>query len=410
MRHQIVSDDLRAPEMAEAVEKCVHCGFCLAACPTYNLLGEEMDSPRGRIYLMKNVLEENLPAAEAQPYIDRCLGCMACVPACPSGVEYGDLLVGYRALQEKERQRAPMDALTRKLICETLPYPTRFRLAALTGKLGKALLPALPEAFAAMLSLLPDKLPPALPSAAATAGARRAARQGCLAAWAACSMCWRRRLTTRRRRFWRATASRCISRASKAAAARSCCTWARRSARATSPAATSAPFPDDVDAIITTAAGCGSGMKDYELLFKGQADAAQAAQFSQKVMDFSAYLAGLGLRETTGFSSERRVVYQDACHLLHAQGHGSEPRALLAGIPNCAWWKLPMPACAVARPAPITLISRRSLPSWRGARSSRSWLPSRTWSFQAISAVLRNCVGNSRDRIRRCPFGILPKY
>ena len=83
MRHQIVSDDLRAPEMAEAVEKCVHCGFCLAACPTYNLLGEEMDSPRGRIYLMKNVLEENLPAAEAQPYIDRCLGCMACVPACP---------------------------------------------------------------------------------------------------------------------------------------------------------------------------------------------------------------------------------------------------------------------------------------------------------------------------------------
>ena len=163
MRHQIVSDDLRAPEMTEAVEKCVHCGFCLAACPTYNLLGEEMDSPRGRIYLMKNVLEENLPAAEAQPYIDRCLGCMACVPACPSGVEYGDLLVGYRAMQEKARRRPPVDALVRKLICETLPYPRRFRLAALSGKLGVALLPALPEAFAAMLSLLPDSLPPALP-------------------------------------------------------------------------------------------------------------------------------------------------------------------------------------------------------------------------------------------------------
>ena len=89
MRHEIVSDDIRAPEMAEAIEKCVHCGFCLAACPTYNLLGEEMDSPRGRIYLMKNVLEERLPAAEAQPYIDRCLGCMACVPACPSGWNTG---------------------------------------------------------------------------------------------------------------------------------------------------------------------------------------------------------------------------------------------------------------------------------------------------------------------------------
>ena len=75
----------------------MHCGFCLPACPTYALLGEEMDSPRGRIYLMKNVLEDRLDASEAQPYIDRCLGCMACVPACPSGVAYGDLLVSYRS-------------------------------------------------------------------------------------------------------------------------------------------------------------------------------------------------------------------------------------------------------------------------------------------------------------------------
>lgn len=319
--------------MAEAVEKCVHCGFCLAACPTYNLLGEEMDSPRGRIYLMKNVLEENLPAAEAQPYIDRCLGCMACVPACPSGVEYGDLLVGYRALQEKERQRAPMDALARKLICETLPYPRRFRLAALTGKLGKALLPALPDAFAAMLSLLPDKLPPArpLPPMLPAQGERRgkvALLLGCVQDVLAPEI--------------NHAAARVLARNGVEVhipREQGCCgsillhvgeeQRARDIARRNFSC-----IPEDVDAIITTAAGCGSGMKDYELLFKGQADAARAAQFSQKTVDFSAYLAGLGAREMKGFPSERRVVYQDACHLLHAQGHQREPRALLAGIPN----------------------------------------------------------------------------
>ena len=333
MRHQIVSDDLRAPEMAEAVEKCVHCGFCLAACPTYNLLGEEMDSPRGRIYLMKHVLEENLPAAEAQPYIDRCLGCMACVPACPSGVEYGDLLIGYRALQEKERRRPPLDALSRKLICETLPYPGRFRMAALTGKLGKALLPALPDTFAAMLRLLPDQLPPArpLPPVLPAQGERR----GKVALLLGCAQ--------------EALAPE-ISQAAAHVLARNgievhipreqgCCgsillhvgeeKGARELARRNFGA-----IPEDVDAIITTAAGCGSGMKDYALLFKGQADAGHAVEFSRKVTDFSAYLAGLGLRDQKGFASERRVVYQDACHLLHAQGHGGEPRALLAGIPN----------------------------------------------------------------------------
>ena len=162
--------------MATAIEKCVHCGFCLAACPTYSLLGEEMDSPRGRIYLMKNVLEERLAAEDAQPYIDRCLGCMACVPACPSGVEYGDLLVSYRALQEETRRRQPLDALARKLVMETLPYPKRFRLAARSGALGKALLPALPAAFAAMLSLLPEELPPPPSQSSHIARPRRAAR------------------------------------------------------------------------------------------------------------------------------------------------------------------------------------------------------------------------------------------
>ena len=333
MRHQIESDDLRTPEMANAIEKCVHCGFCLAACPTYNLLGEEMDSPRGRIYLMKNVLEEQITAEDAQPYIDRCLGCMACVPACPSGVAYGDLLVSYRALQEEDRRRPPLDALARKLVIETLPYPKRFRLAAQTGKIGKALLPALPDSFASMLSLLPDKLPPPLPlpHVMPAVGERRgkvALLPGCVQQalapeinYAAAHVLAANGVEV----HMPPGAGCCGSILLHIGAEKQAQDIARRNFT---------QFSDDVDAIITTAAGCGSGIKDYELLFKAQPDAEQATAFSNRVMDFSAYLASLGLREPAGFEGERRVVYQDACHLLHAQGHHSEPRALLHQIPN----------------------------------------------------------------------------
>ena len=336
MRHQIISDDIRAPEMAEAIEKCVHCGFCLAACPTYALLGEEMDSPRGRIYLMKNVLEDRLDGAEAQPYIDRCLGCMACVPACPSGVEYGDLLLGYRALQEKARQRPAIDKLTRAMICETLPYPARFRLAARLGKLGRAListLPALPEAFASMLSLLPSELPepmplPALLPATGEARGKVALLLGCV-----------QRVLAPEINYAAAHALAANGIEVHIPPALGCCASILLHVGAEQQAQAIARrnferIPADVDAIITTAAGCGSGMKDYPLLFKDQPDRDAAVNFASKVMDFSAYLAGLDLPAPPGFTTPRRVVYQDACHLLHAQGHEREPRTLLERIPN----------------------------------------------------------------------------
>ena len=333
MRHAIKSDDIRAPEMAGAIEKCVHCGFCLPACPTYNLLGEEMDSPRGRIYLMKNVLEDNLDAAEAQPYIDRCLGCMACVPACPSGVEYGDLLLSYRALQDETRERPLMDSLARRLIRETLPYPGRFRMAVRGGKIGKGMGALLPDAFASMLNMLPERLPKsiALPEIMPAHGERR----GKVVLLSGCVQ--------------EALAPQINLAAAEVLAlngvevhiprGQGCCgsilLHIGEEAAAQSLARRNFPLiPDDVDAIITTAAGCGSGMKDYPLLFKDQADKEAASAFAGKVMDFSAYLAGLGLREPRGFESERRVVYQDACHLLHAQGHESEPRTLLKQLPN----------------------------------------------------------------------------
>lgn len=333
MRHRIKSDDPRAPEMAEAIEKCVHCGFCLAACPTYKLLGEEMDSPRGRIYLMKAVLEDQIEADEAQPFIDRCLGCMACVPACPSGVAYGDLLVSYRSLQEQSRHRPLLDGAARRLIIETLPYPRRFRLAMKGGKIGRSLQPFLPEAFATMLNMLPDELPPPapLPPILPAQGERRGAV-------ALLSGCVQQALAPK----INLAAAEVLSANGvdvHIPARQSCCgsillhigaeNEARQSARRNFPL-----MPADVDAIITTAAGCGSGIKDYALLFKSQADLQEARDFSSKVMDFSAYLAQLGLREPPGFATERAVAYQDACHLLHAQGLRSEPRELLNQVPN----------------------------------------------------------------------------
>jgi glycolate oxidase iron-sulfur subunit len=162
--------------MTGAIQACVHCGFCLAACPTYQVLGEEMDSPRGRIYLMKQVLEENLSAGEAQSFLDRCLGCLACMPACPSGVGYGDLLIGYRALTEPTRQRSFPDNLARQMIAQTLPYPNRFRLAAAFGQIGRLFKGMMPPKIAAMLALLPQKLPKArpLPEIYPAQGERRA--------------------------------------------------------------------------------------------------------------------------------------------------------------------------------------------------------------------------------------------
>lgn len=333
MRHNIENDDPRTPEMAQAIENCVHCGFCLPACPTYNLLEEEMDSPRGRIYLMKNVLEETLEAEEAQPYIDRCLGCMACVTSCPSGVAYGDLLVGYRSMVEAARQRPPMDALTRRMVVETLPYPNRFRMAAISGKLGKLVQNVLPDAVGTMLNLLPDALPAnkPLPEVVPAQGEKRgrvALLRGCVQSVLAPEINY-------------AAAHVLAANGIEVVIpkAQNCCgsillhvgedKRAQQLARNNLTA-----FPEDVDAIITTAAGCGSGINDYQLLFKGLPEEERAAAVSERTMDFSVYMAQLGLREPKTVEKPMRVVYQDACHLLHAQATSQQPRDLLKSIPN----------------------------------------------------------------------------
>src|SRR5690606_12413711 len=168
MRTEFTAEQLADPAMAsseQAIRKCVHCGFCTATCPTYVLLGDERDSPRGRIYMMQDMLEnERVPSAETVRHIDRCLSCLSCMTTCPSGVNYMHLVDHARAHIEKTYRRPLMDRLTRELLARTLPYPRRFRLALQLARLGRPFrgllkrIPAL-KPFAAMLELAPVSLP-----------------------------------------------------------------------------------------------------------------------------------------------------------------------------------------------------------------------------------------------------------
>ena len=329
--------------MTRAIESCVHCGFCLAACPTYRELGQEMDTPRGRIVLMKQVLEGTLPLADALPHVDCCLGCLACEPACPSGVTYRDLLSPFRALAEKKRYRPFLERVRRWLVSATLPHPARFRLAAWMGKFARELAPLFPKSFRAMLGLIPENVPPreTWPEVTPAIGKRRAR----VALLAGCAQ---------------QVLAPDINTATIAVLARNgievvippaqaCCgalAWhvgdigsAQKFARKNL-----AAFPGDVDAILTNAAGCGSGMHEYHLILAGTDLADAAEKFRHRVMDAAVFLARLGdLAPFPDSGKATRIAVHDACHLLNAQGVRDEPRALLTAIPRAELIDLPDP-------------------------------------------------------------------
>lgn len=322
-----------AEPMAEAVSSCVHCGFCLPTCPTYKVMEEEMDSPRGRIFLMKEVLEGKLKLEAASPYIDNCLGCMACVSACPSGVQYQNLLTPFRALAEEKRERSFSDKVLRRFVLETLPYPHRFRIAAFLGQFAKAFKPLLPERMADMLALLPERLPKGrlLPVLNVAEGEKRAK----VALLAGCAQqvldpdinnATLNVLAYNGVETLIPDAQVCCG----ALAAHTGAMWqAKNFAKENLKA-----FPGDVDAIITNAAGCGSGLHEYPLWLKGEAEEESAKSLSQKAKDITVFLAGLGIKTPPAPKQALKIAYHDACHLAHAQGVVSEPRALLAMIPN----------------------------------------------------------------------------
>ncbi len=342
MQHKIPTHSLGplAEPMADAVASCVHCGFCLPSCPTYVVTGEEMHSPRGRIVLMKEVLEGTLPLDEATPYLDTCLGCLACVTACPSGVEYGELITPFRLETEAQRERPAAEQVLRRLITETLPYPQRFRAAARAGGVAKPLRKLLPGRLGEMMDMLPDALlgAPPLPEVYPAQGERRARvalLAGCAQQVLAPDINWA---------TLRVLAHNGVE--VLVPKGQSCCgalaahtgikgqaqAFARTNLRA---------FPDNVDAVLTNAAGCGSGMHEYPLWLKGEPEEAAAQTFSAQVKDISVFLAELGVKPPPPLPEPLRVAYHDACHLAHAQRVTREPRALLGQIEGITLLELP---------------------------------------------------------------------
>jgi len=317
--------------MARAVEACVHCGFCLPTCPTYLTMGQEMDSPRGRIILMKEVLEGNLPLDRAGTYIDHCLGCMACVTACPSGVPYGDLISPFRAFTERKRKRGFMRRLFRRVLMESIPHPGRFRLLLRLGVLSKGMAWLTPKVFRPAFNLLPRRIPRAetLPEVFPAEGARRA-RVALLAGCAQQVLAPEINLATLRV-LSRNGVETVIPRDQACCGALAMHVGESAEARSTA-RKNIAAFSGEFDAIITNAAGCGSGMKEYPLLFEGQADDKEARRLSERVVDVSVFLDRLGFKPPPALGKPVRLAYHDACHLAHAQGVRSEPRRLLASV------------------------------------------------------------------------------
>jgi glycolate oxidase iron-sulfur subunit len=374
--------------MAGAVGSCVHCGFCLPTCPTYVTMGEEMDSPRGRIFLMKEVLEGELELETALPFIDNCLGCLSCVTACPSGVRYDELITPFRAYAEERRERPPMERAQRALVLRTLPFPRRFRVAARLGRLARPAARLMPGALSRMLALLPERVPAAqpLPEVHPAQGERRA-RVALLAGcaqqvldpdlnWATLRVLARNGVETVIPR----AQGCCGALAMHTGAAAQAKPLARRNLEA---------LGGDVDAVVTNAAGCGSGMHEYGLLFAGEPEQEAAERFAERVVDVSVFLDALGLRDAPPpATAPTAVAYHDACHLAHAQGVRRAPRALLEAIDGVtlvepAEWEL---CCGSAG---TYNVERPDVAAELGARKARNLLAT---GAQAIATGNIGCT------------------
>ncbi|HYT40360.1 MAG TPA: heterodisulfide reductase-related iron-sulfur binding cluster [Acidimicrobiia bacterium] len=348
------------------IKTCIHCGFCLPTCPTYVVWGEEMDSPRGRIVLMRQAQESGGDLAAAAVHFDRCLGCMACVTACPSGVRYDVLIEQTRPELERSHTRTPADRAFRRFCFEVFTHPGRLRagvpLLVAGRRLGldqrlrrgldsrgvAASVPSGPSApsagdgrrfrrLAAMMRLTPDvklsatwrRLPERTPASPSAAPARGTVGllQGCVA-----------------RVFFARTNEATVRVLSAEGfdvvvpAAAGCCgalfmhsgaeTEAQERARATI-----AAF-EGCETVAVNAAGCGSAMKEYGRLLAGDPEWAERAEaFAAKVADVTEVLARAGPRAPR-HPVPLTVAYHDACHLAHAQGVRAEPRAVLASVPG----------------------------------------------------------------------------
>ncbi|ACP23404.1 glycolate oxidase, subunit GlcF (plasmid) [Sinorhizobium fredii NGR234] len=320
----------------EILRSCVHCGFCTATCPTYKVLGDELDSPRGRIYLIKDMLENNkVPDERTVTHIDRCLSCLSCMTTCPSGVHYMHLIDHAREYVEKTYKRRWDERALRWLLAKILPYPRRFRLALIAARLARPLRKLLPDArLRAMLEMAPDRIPRASendrPQKFSAVGARRkrvALLIGCA------QRALNNDINDATIRLLRRHGCEVVI-----PKGMGCCgalthhmgkvQESHAMATANIRAILGELDGEGLDAVVINTSGCGTTVKDYAHMLRDDPIADDAARVAVLAKDVTEVLADLGLNDPL-HADPLRVAYHAACSLQHGQQIRSAPKDLL---------------------------------------------------------------------------------
>ena len=338
MQTMFTPEQLKDPAIERSnqiLRNCVHCGFCTATCPTYQILGDELDSPRGRIYLIKDMLEnERVPDEKTVKHIDRCLSCLACMSTCPSGVHYMHLVDHARDYIEQKYKRPMSDRLLRWVLSRILPYPIRFRIALLGAKIGRPFARLMPDArLRAMLEMAPKIIPPVSRNDDPQTFAPKVARKKRVALMTGCAQkalntdindATIRLLTRLGCEVVVAEGAGCCgalthhmgkTAESHGAAGKNIRAWAAEM------------DGDGLDAIVINTSGCGTTVKDYGHMFRNDPLAADAARVAGIAKDVSEVL--MDLDWPTGADQELKIAYHAACSLQHGQQIKTFPKDLL---------------------------------------------------------------------------------
>lgn len=338
MQTFFTDEQLKLPALArsnEILRACVHCGFCTATCPTYQVLGDELDSPRGRIYLIKEMLESGRPAdARTVKHLDRCLSCLSCMTTCPSGVHYMHLVDHARAHVEATYRRPFTDRALRFVLAKVLPYPMRFRVAIALAKAGKPFARLIPDArVQAMLDMVPKRVPPVSRNDDPQSFAPEGARKMRVALMTGCAQkALNTDINDATIRLLRRFGCEVV-----VPAGMGCCGalthhMGREGEAHGFAAANIRAFAAEMDgagldAVVINTSGCGTTVKDYGHMFRNDALAADAARVAGLACDISELLQRIGLPE--GAAKGMRVAYHAACSLQHGQQIKTAPKDLL---------------------------------------------------------------------------------
>ncbi len=409
------SFDAHHPPERELIDDCVHCGFCLPACPTYVLWGDEMDSPRGRIYMIKKAAQGDAPLdARFQLHMDNCLGCMACMTACPSGVQYNKLIEPTRAQMERNIPRPLGLRLFRRLLFATFPHPGRLRVLAVPMRfyqrsglrtLVRALgIPRLlPKRFAAMEALLPEV--PARRSYHVPVTPNPRKRVGMLAGCV--QQVFFPHVNAATARVLAAEGCEVVVPPDQP-----CCgalmlhSGLEAEAAALAKRMIAAFEAAGVDTIVINSAGCGSTMKEYGFLLRDDpAWAERAAAFSARCRDVSEILCEVSPRAAR-HPLPLRVAYHDACHLQHAQGVREQPRRLLASIPGLQIEEIPESSLCCGSAGVYNLIEPDTA-AQLGARKVSNLL---TTNAQAVLSANPGCLMQLMKGLRDRGLAEMPAF